>query len=239
MIDDHDQNRRQPISLRALAAMLPPDPPDVMAEQTLLEWDQRMEAWYAGLHRDIVVVPLKHACEGVPEGWLRLVHETKVKLWSTVGDDDARKRLFDNLTVWATDEELGFGASRRGSEVFQGICGRAIRRSRWLCSECGRRGKRRELGEEFVGTLCARCVSKPLLRQQIAELVESEPVLMALGQPIEQVSVPEYLRQSFRSACGADDSVDPVRVRMPIDRFKAWVDEWRNFDMRLCANDRD
>ena len=30
-----------------------------------------------------------------------------------------------------------------------------------------------------------------------------------------------------------------VRVRMPIDRFKAWVDEWRNFDMRLCANDRD
>ena len=235
MIDDENQKRRSTMSLRELLAQLPPMPyENAMEEQVRREWDEHMEAWYAGLHRDIAVVPFEHACEGVPEGWLGVIQETRTKLLATIGADDSRRRLFEQLTVWATDEELGFGTQKVGDAVFGGICGHATRRSRWVCPECGRRAKRRDLGEEFVGTMCARCVSKPLLRQQIAELRESLPILFALGQPIKEHSVPEYLRQDFRTACDAEISEEGApRAAMPIEQFRSWVDEWLLLDTQL------
>ena len=239
MIDDgRDGPIQKSISLRELAAMLPPMPEDDVGEETVREWDRRMEAWYAKMHRDIVVVPFALACEGVPEGWLDVISQTKRRIMNTIGDDPARQRAFEKLTVWATDEELGFGFGHQNAKdpMLAAICGRATRRSRCVCAECGRRARRRELAEHYIGTLCSRCVARPLLRQQIAALRQSLPNLRALGQPIEQGQVPEFLRPSFRQACDGGES-DLNGASLPIERFETWAREWLLIEVQLRVDD--
>ena len=81
------------------------------------------------------------------------------------------------------------------------------------------------MAEHYIGTLCSRCVARPLLRQQIAALRQSLPNLRALGQPIEQDQVPQFLRPSFRQTCAGDES-DLNGASLPIERFETWAREW-------------
>lgn len=62
-----------------------------------------------------------------------------------------RQHLYDSARVWASDEELEFKFADGRDAVFAGIARSATRRSRWTCIECGRRGRRRELGDDYVG----------------------------------------------------------------------------------------
>lgn len=69
-------------------------------------------------------------------------------------------------------------------------------RSRCTCSQCGRRGRVREIGDDYVGTLCARCAAVPMLREHIWSVSQSE-FLCLVGQPVEISQVPEHLWPSF------------------------------------------
>lgn len=236
MIDEQHKGPEPKPSLRELLAMCPVPKGAAEAERQQRE---EMEAWYAGLelHREILILPLKDACNITPMGWQDLLFETHIKLRSTLGKDPQRHQWLDNAKVWATDEELEFKFDSPADPVFHGIARRATRRSRWTCIECGRRGRRRELGEDYVGTMCARCVATPLMRQQIHELRQSLPSLLERGDPVEQGDVPEYLRPSFREACDLKEGVDAKHASMPVEQFRYWAEEWIAIGAQLHSDD--
>ena len=237
MIDEQNKGpQAQPLSLRELVAMCPvPEGAAELERQRREEW----EAWYAGLnlHKEILVLPLKNACEITPMGWQELLFETHIKLRSTLGQDPHRHQWLDTAKVWASDEELEIRFDDAADGVFRGIGQRATRRSRWTCIECGRRGRRRELGEDYVGTMCARCVATPLMRQQIDELRQALPFLVELGEPVGQGDVPEYLRPSFRQACASEEGADVKHASMPIELFRCWAEEWIAIGAQLRSDD--
>lgn len=237
MIDEHNKSPEpKPLSLRELVAMCPlPEGAAEQERQQREEW----EAWYAGLqlHREILVLPLKNACEITPMGWQELLFETHIKLRSTIGRDAHRHKWLDNAKVWASDEELEFKFDDAADPVFLGIGRRATRRSRWTCIECGRRGRRRELGDDYVGTMCPRCVATPLMRQQIDELRQVLPILFELGQPVKQGDVPEYLRPSFREACELEKNAAVKHASMPLEQFRCWAEAWLAVGAKLRSDD--
>ena len=230
MIDDYsDEPNPKPISLLELAAL---NPLPEGAEEAELQRLEAHEAWYAGLnlHREILVMPLRTACNITPMGWQELLFKTQIKLKSTIGENLQRQHLYDSAKVWASDEELEFKFADGLDAVFTGIAGSATRLSRWTCIDCGRRGRRRELGDDYVGTMCSKCVSPPLMKQQIDELRRSFARLLELGAPVGPDDVPRFLRPSFRQACELDQTRDPHSARMPIERFADWADEWIRID---------
>ena len=233
MIDDYsDEPNPKPISLLELAAL---NPLPEGAEEAELQRLEEQEAWYAGLnlHREILVMPLRTACNITPMGWQELLFKTQIKLKSAIGENLQRQHLYDSAKVWASDEELEFKFADSLDAVFTGIAGSATRRSRWTCIDCGRRGRRRELGDDYVGTMCSKCVSPPLIKQQIDELRRSFARLLELGAPVGPDDVPRFLRPSFRQACELDETHDPSTVRMPIERFSDWADEWFRIDAQV------
>ena len=233
MIDDYrDEPSPKPISLLELAAL---NPLPEGAEEAELQRLEAHEAWYAGLnlHREILVMPLRTACNITPMGWQELLFKTQIKLKSAIGENLQRQHLYDSAKVWASDEELEFKFADGRDAVFAGIARSATRRSRWTCIECGRRGRRRELGDDYVGTMCSKCVSPPLMKQQIDELRRSFARLLELGAPVGPDDVPRFLRQSFRQACELDETHDPTTVRMPVERFADWADEWFRIDAQV------
>ena len=233
MIDDYgDEPTPKPICLLELAAL---NPLPAGAEEAELQRLEEQEAWYAGLnlHREIFVLPLKAACDITPMGWQDLLFKTQIKLKSAIGENLQRQHLYDSAKVWASDEELEFKFADGLDAVFTGIAGSATRLSRWTCIDCGRRGRRRELGDDYVGTMCSKCVSPPLMKQQIDELRRSFARLLELGAPVGPDDVPRFLRPSFRQACELDETRDPNSVRMPAERFADWADEWIRIDAQV------
>ena len=81
--------------------------------------------------------------------------------------------------------------------------------------------------------MCSKCVSPPLIKQQIDELRRSLPGLLELGAPVGLADIPQFLRPSFRQACELHETCGPNSTRMPIERFSDWADEWFRIDAQV------
>ena len=145
----------------------------------------------------VAVVALNGAARLVPPGWRNLLTQTHHKVRGAIAQSVRRRHVAAGLKVIITDQELEFDFSMAPDPVLRGILRKATVRSRCTCSQCGRRGRVREIGDDYVGTLCARCAAVPMLREHIWSVSQQSEFLCLVGQPVEISQVPEHLWPSF------------------------------------------
>ena len=97
----------------------------------------------------VAVVALNGAARLVPPGWRNLLTQTHHKVRGAIAQSVRRRHVAAGLKVIITDQELEFNFSVAPDPVLRGILRKATVRSRCTCSQCGRRGRVREIGDDY------------------------------------------------------------------------------------------
>ena len=185
---------------------------------------------------DPLAAAMQHWENQVPAGWHGLLLQTLRKLLAVAGSE-ARHEVLKRLGVLCHGAELWFFLPAGADAALLGIARKAEKRSRFICSECGcGQGRRRDIGEEGVATLCARCAAPLLLKHDIWTLAQSIGFLRGVNAPVVARQIPKLLRPSFRQAAtGHPEDDKPSRGRMSAARFLAWAADWLAIGERIFS----
>ena len=189
----------------------------------------------------VCVVSLNRAAAQVPPGWRDLLTRTHYKLIATICECPVRRRAADSITVIITDQELDFKLRTVSDSVLRGILRKATARSRCTCNQCGRRGRVRSIGDDYVGTLCARCAAVPLLREHIASVLQQREHFVLFNQSVGLSQVPEHLWPVFQRWADLPPAADahPMDARMSIRRYVRWTQYLEALNPWLPSHDFD
>lgn len=185
------------------------------------------------------VVALNDAAAHVPPGWRDLLTQTHYKVLAATVQCPERRRAADAVRVIITDEQLDFQFGVQPDPVLRGILRKANSRSRAICGQCSRRGRLREIGDSYIGTLCTRCAAIPLLREEIWSVLGQREHLLLLGQSVVLNQVPSHLWPSFRrwADLPAEGNTGLRWVKMSVHRYAQWTQHLEALNHWLPSDD--
>lgn len=157
----------------------------------------------------------------IPAGWQALWKDTLRQLVSVRTAD--REFSLNYLSLELDDNLLQLDMPSP-DPVLLGIARRCAARSKFICRQCGRRGKLRQFNTHEAAALCAKCAAPELLRRAIDD-VTKYPGLICIGGRADKLRrIPEVLRKPFalasRQSALRNDAAEPS---MDATEFRRWV----------------
>ena len=173
----------------------------------------------------------------IPPGWQRLYGDLRhaLSVFATIHRMNIR---IDG--AWHEDGHLRV-ESDTSDPVIQGVLRKARMRAMHTCSQCGKRGKRRELVNWQEATLCGRCAAPRLLSLNIERVLALERCgSLALREELQHA--PEAVL--IRAAAEAGATEQGLRKHFVLSELsdkhlRAWLERIRAFVEASPTQDQD
>ncbi len=166
----------------------------------------------------------------VPIGWRPLLRDALCAMIAV--RTKAREFSLLYISVECDDGRLILDMPFSDS-VLDGVARRCSERSRFICQECGRRGKVRQFGMGEAAVLCPRCAAPELLHRAIDDLDQFRGLIAHGGVLSDIQLLPTVLHRLFRPAAstGAFDSrIGPIMDKATLAR---WIDSLKRMKSSL------
>lgn len=166
----------------------------------------------------------------IPAGWQALWKDTLRQLVSVRTAD--REFSLNYLSLELEDSLLQLDMPSP-DPVLLGIARRCAERSKFICRQCGRRGKLRQFNTHEAAALCAQCAAPELLGRAIDDVIRFPSLICIGGRADKLRRVPEVLRKLFaraaRQSALNDDVAEPSMDAAEFRRWVAHLEQVRSF----------
>lgn len=157
----------------------------------------------------------------IPTGWQALWKDTLRQLISVRTSD---REFSLNYLSLELDNNLLQLDMPSPDPVLLGIARRCAERSKFICRQCGQRGKLRQFNTHEAASLCAQCAAPELLCRAIDDVIKFPSLICIGGRADKLRRIPTVLRKSFARAA-RQSVLNGIAVEPSMDaaEFRRWV----------------